>query len=175
MNGVLHMGGMVMNEPFVYNEKGFLLLEHLISIAIVSILSIILVYLMQVVSIYRTDQTSLTMHEVNTVAIRMQNEIRFADSLTGANNQLYAHFTTGNRVVNFTFQNNRLVRQVGGRGGEILIYNLFGMEVVLFDSRSARVSLVSFDGDIFQFYLSIIHIEVQRPEIEVVDEKYEEE
>jgi len=154
-----------MNEPFVYNEKGFLLLEHLISIVIMSVLSITFLYLMRVVSVYTVDQTALTMHEVNSLAIRLQNEIRLADSLTAADGRLFAHFTREENVVSFSAQNNRLVRQVDGRGGEIMVYNLSGMNVVLFDNRSARISLVSFDGDIFQFYLQALHMEVDHPEI----------
>ena len=179
-----------MNEPFVYdlevgdeksevrknlfltsrNEKGFLLLEHLISIVIMGVLSITFLSLMQVTSVYTANQTSLTMHEVNSLAIRLQNEIRFADSLTVADGRLFAHFIGEGNVVSFSAQNNRLVRQVEGRGGEILVYNLSGMDVVLFDDHSARVSLISFDGDVFQFYLSTLHMEVNH--IEISEEDY---
>ena len=148
-------------SPHIFkNEKGFLLLEHLISILIVGILSIAFLSLMQVVQVYTVDQTSLTMHEVNTLAIRMQNEIRNARSLTAADGQLFAHFNGDENVVSFSAQNNRLVRQVDGRGGEIMVYNLADMHVVLFDNQSARVSLISFDGDVFQFYLEVLSIEV---------------
>ena len=190
MSGVQHMyGGMAMKELFVYdlevrgqrsevrkklfsslwlsslisgNEKGFLLLEHLIAIVIMGVLSIAFFSLMQVVSLYAFDQTSLTMHEVNSLAIRLQNEIRFANSLTAADGQLFAHFTNEGNIVSFSAQNNRLVRQVGGRGGEIMVYNLAGMDIVLFDNQSARVSLRSFNGDVFQFYLHILSMEVDR-------------
>ena len=188
MNGVLHMfGGMVMFELFVYslevrggsikvrddlfqrlrapplifkNEKGFLLLEHLISILIVGILSIAFLSLMQVVRGFSVDQTSLTMHEVNTLAVRLQNEIGDACFLTAEEGQLFAHFSGDGYVVSFSAQNNRLVRQVDGRGGEIMVYNLADMNVVLFDDQSARVSLISFDGDVFQFFLEVLSLEV---------------
>jgi len=141
------------------NEKGFLLLEHLISIVVVGILSLAFLSLMQVVRVYTVDQTALTMHEVNTLAIRLQNEIRFAESLSAADGQLFAHFADG-RVVSFSARNDRLVRQVDGQGGEIMVYNLAGMDVVLFGSQSVRVSLRSFDGDVFQFYLQILQMNV---------------
>jgi len=141
------------------NEKGFLLLEHLISIIIVGILSIAFLSLMQVVRVYTVDQTALTMHEVNTLAIRLQNEIRLAESLSAADGQLLTHFTDG-RVVSFSAQNDRLVRQVDGLGGEIMVYNLADMDVILFDNQSVRVSLRSFDGEVFQFYLRILQSEV---------------
>ena len=143
-------------SPMNYkNERGFLLLEHLISILIVGILSVAFLSLMQVVRVYTVDQTALTMHEVNTLAIRLQNEVRFADSLKAADGQLFVHFNEAGNVVSFSAQNDRLVRQVDGRGGEIMVYNLAKMEVFLFDDQSARISLVSFDGNVFQFYLEI--------------------
>lgn len=164
-----------MRESFVYNEKGFLLLEHLISIVIMGVLSLAFLYLMQVVSAYTVDQTSLTMHEVNSLAIRLQNEIKFAEFLTVADGQLLAHFTREGDIVSFSAQNNRLVRQVNGRGGEILVYNLSGMDIDLFDDQSARLSLRSFDGDVFQFYLFVLSIDVDRVEIEEGDDQNVEE
>jgi len=177
MNGVQDMsGGMVMKERFVYelevgsgraevrgrfgDERGFLLLEHLIAIAIMSMLSIAFLALMQIVSVYTIDQTSLTMHEVNSLAMRLQSEIQHAERLTATDGRLLAHFTRDGEVVSFTAQNNRLVRQVNGQGGEIMVYHLSGMNVVLFDSQSARVSLMSLEGDVFQFYLQLLHVEV---------------
>ena len=158
-------GGMVVREPFVCNEKGFLLLEHLISMVIMGFLSIAFLSLMQVVSIYSVSQTSLTMHGANSLAIRLQNEIQFADSLKIADGQLLVHFPGERGVVSFFAQNNRLIRQVDGRGGEIMIYNVARMNVILVDNRSARVSLTSTDGDVYQFHLQVLHMEVNRPEI----------
>ena len=176
MNGVQYIHGvMAMKEGFAYNEKGFLLLEHLISIVIMGILSIVFLYLMQIVSVYTVDQTSLTMHEVNSLAIRLQNEIRFASSLTSTDTQLFANFTREGNVVSFSAQNNRLVRQVNGRGGEILLYNLFGMDIELFDNQSARISLVSAEGEVFQFYLRVLQIEFERVAIKEADNIDEEE
>jgi len=153
-----------MKEPFVYNEKGFLLLEHLIAIVIMSILSLTFLVLMQVVSSYRPDQTALSMHEVNTLSIRLQNEIRSADFLTVSGGELLAHFENDGNIVSFFVQNNRFMRQVNGRGGEILVYNIAGMNVLLFDENSARITLNSLEGDAFQFYLRVVTIEIYIPE-----------
>jgi len=160
-----------MREPFVFNERGFLLLEHLIAIAMMGILSFTFLVLMQVVSNYTTDQTVLTMHEVNTLAIRLQNEIRTADFLTVSGGQLAAHFENEGNIVRFLVQNNRLVRQVNGRGGEILVYNVAAIELLLFDEHSVRLSLRSLDGDVFQFYLEIVTVEIYFPEVEVEEEE----
>lgn len=154
-----------MKEPFVSNEKGFLLLEHLIAIVIMGILSLTFLALMQVVSNYKEEQTTLTMHEVNTIAIRLQNEIRSADFLTATQGQLSAHFESENNIVNFFVQNNRLMRQVNGRGGEILVYNISEMSTLLFNEHSVSISLKSLDDNLFQFYLQVVNIAINVPEI----------
>jgi len=163
-----------MREPFVFNEKGFLLLEHLIAIVIMGILSITFLALMQVVASHRADQTALTMHEVNTLAIRLQNEIRTANDLTASTNQLMAQFEDGN-TVSFQIQNNRLTRQVNGRGGEILIYNISELNVYLFNEHSVRITLKSLDGNRFQFYLQALTVEISFSEAEGEEEEKEEE
>lgn len=153
-----------MNERFAFNERGFLLLEHLIAIAIMSILSLAFFALMQMVSSYTVDQEAFTMHEANTLAVRMQNEIKTADFLSTANGQLLAHFDDG--TVSFAILNNRLTRQVNGRGGEILAYNVHAMDVTLFDQLSARITLRTADERWFQLYLSVLNIQLDFPEIE---------
>ncbi|MCL1989336.1 MAG: hypothetical protein FWG67_00440 [Defluviitaleaceae bacterium] len=158
-----------MREPFVYNEKGFLLLEHLISLVIIGMLSFAFLALMQVVSVYTVDQTALTMHEVNTLAVRLQNEIRSADFLTVSEGHLRAHFENDGNVVRFLAQHHRFMRQVNGRGGEILVYNISGADVFLFDHQSARLSLRSFDGDVFQFYLSTLSIGINEIHVLEID------
>lgn len=156
---------------FAYNEKGFLLIEHLIAIVIMSILVMVILGLMQVVSAYTTNQTALTMHEVNTVATRLQNEIRLANYLTSSGSGVVAHFESQNNEIGFHVQNNRLMRQVNGRGGEILVYNLSSMTVEVFNENSAAITLLSLEGEAFRFPIYTLHITI--PEIDEADEDEE--
>ena len=141
-------------------------MEHFLALVAMGILSLAFLSLMQVVSVYTVDQTSLAMHEVNSLAVRLHQEVRFADFLTASDGQLFAHFTRDGEVVSFSAQNERLVRQVNGRGGEILVYHLSGMDVVLFGSQSARISMRSLDGGVFRFYVRIFGIEADHVERE---------
>lgn len=161
MSGVrLMCGGMVVKKQFVYDEQGFLLIEHLLSIVIVGILSVILVSLMQITSIYRRDYNALTQHEVNTMGLILQDEINFATSLSTGNNQLLVYSAETGDTVSFSVRNNRMIRQVNGLGGEIVSYHIQRMEVQLFSDKSARIRLVSLEEDVFYIYVSILSLDV---------------
>lgn len=170
MNGVPVMfGGMIVNGRFAYDEQGFLLVEHLISVVIVGILSVVLLYLMQIISIYRHDYHVLTQHEVNTIGLRLQQEINFATTLSAGDNQLLVYFEETGDTVSFSARNNRMLRQVNGRGGEIVTYHLLQLEVHLFSDQAARLRLTSREGDVFEIYVSILNLDVSA--VRVTDEE----
>ena len=153
-------GGMVVKEKFVYNERGFLLIEHLISVVIVGMLSIVLLYLMQIISIYRRDYNALTQHEVNTIGLRLQNEINYASYLSAGYNQLLVYFAETGDTVSFSVRNNRMLRQVNGLGGEIVTYHVQSMEVVLLTDYAARLRLISAEAGVFDIYVSALSLDV---------------
>ena len=154
---------------FVYNEKGFLLLEHLIAVAILGIISVGILSVMQVVSSYAVDQTALTMHEVNTVAIRIKNEVRFADAFITSDGRLDVHFANSEDVVSFLILNDRLVRRVNDRGGEILVYNVARMEVYEISANTVRVVLTCLMGNEFAFSLSTLQLNIDFPDEEAIE------
>jgi hypothetical protein len=53
-----------------------------------------------------------------------------------------------------------MLRQVNGRGGEIVTYNLRSMEIQLFSDQAARLRLVSLEADVFYIYVSILSLDV---------------
>ena len=161
-----------MSMKFVFNQKGFLLLEHLIAIAITGIISIAFLSVMQVISGYTVDQNALTMHEVNTVAVRIQNEIRFADLLTVSTGRLELHFERSNEIISFFILNDRLVRRVNGRGGEVLIYSIASMDVVSFGAGAVRVELRCLSGDTFSFSVSKLQLDIDFA-MEEIEDDYE--
>ena len=167
MSGVqLMCGGINVRGRFAYDERGFLLVEHLISMVIVGILSIVLLYLMQIISIYRHDYNALTQHEVNTIALRLRNEINFATTLSVGNNELFVYFAETEETVSFSARNNRMLRQVNGVGGEIVTYNLQRMDVKLLSDQAARLRLVSIEGDVFYIYVSILSLDISSIRVE---------
>ena len=141
------------------DERGFLLVEHLISVVIVGIVSVVLLYLMQIISVYRSDYNILTQHEVNTIGLRLQQEIKFATSLSVRGNQLLVHFAEVGETVSFTARNNRLLRQMNRRGGEIVSYHVSQLEIQLFSDQAARLRLISHQGEVFDIYVSILNLE----------------
>lgn len=162
-----------MNAKYVYNQRGFLLLEHLISIAITGIISIAFLTIMQVIAGYTVNQNALTMQEVNTIAIRLQNEARFADALTVSAGRLDIHFNRTNQTVSFFVLNNNLVRRVDGLGGEILVYNVASLDVIAVDANQARLRLRCLAENEFAFYVSRLRLDIATFEEEFNDEELE--
>ena len=150
-----------MKEKFVYDERGFLLVEHLIAVVIVGILSVVLLSLMQVITAYRNDYRALTQHEVNTISLRLQNEINFATTLSADDHQLFVYFAKTGHTVSFSARNNRMLRQVNGVGGEIVTYHLRSLDVSLFSDQAARLRLTSLEGDVFEIDVSILSLDVE--------------
>ena len=147
-----------MRKQYVFDQKGFLLVEHLISVIIVAILSIVIVYLLQVFSMYHINLNSLSHQEVHTLATRLRNEVRKADFLSSGNNQLRLYFNDTERIVTFSARNGRMLRQVNGSGGEIATYNLYSMDVYLINDQAANLRLISLEGDIFYIYVTILRL-----------------
>ena len=141
-------------------EQGFLLLEHLITLAIMGIVSLAVMPLMQVMVGYTSNQNALTMHEANTMGLRIKNEVRLADAVTGSDGVLRAVFADRGEVVTFFIQNENLVRRVNGSGGEILVYNVKQMNVLDFGNDSVRIILISGDGLQFSFYVYRLQLEL---------------
>ena len=147
-----------MKESYVFNESGFLLLEHLVAIVILGILSISFLHLIKVVTMYDVDQNALTMHEVNTIAIRMQNEIRSANTLKAGEDYIIAYFGATDQEISFSIRNNNLVRQVDGRGGEVLGYNIRAISAHKVNDNGALVSLICNEMQKFQFYIFTLNL-----------------
>ena len=149
-------GGVSMKERFVCNERGFLLIEHLISLFVVGILGALIATLLQVMASYNVSPNYLTMHEVQTLATRIQNEARLASSLSAGDGELRLYFADSGDRVSFVARNNRMMRQVNGSGGEVATYNLRSMDVRLIDDGAARLRLVSMEQEVFNMYITLL-------------------
>lgn len=154
-----------MKKPFVYNEKGYLLLEHLLAMFVVGILVLTFVPLLTVITTYESDVNALTMHEVNTLAIRLQNEVRGGSHLKPRANGISVYFAPEGTTVSFFVQNNRLMRQVDGRGGEILHYHIRHLDASLATDTNATLALTSLTGEVFAFGLHIFDLTIPSPKM----------
>lgn len=146
-------------KRFACNERGFLLMEHLLGLVITSILATTAVLLMQTLRTYQVNPVHLSQHEVETLATRLQIEAAFADSLTARGNQIILE-VDGNQV-SYLWNNQRISRQVNGRGGEIALYNVAEFRVFPGNDRSIRAEITSFADITHELYLVNFHREVQ--------------
>jgi len=140
-----------LKKSFVYDERGFLLLEHLIAVVIMGIMMVVFLSLMEIVAGFTAQQGELTMHEVNTLAVRIQNEARHANQLTSSDHQLFLHFDHTDDVIGFVISNNRLLRQVNGRGGEIMSYHVTNLNVEQLTDTRAGLLVNGSNGEVFRF------------------------
>lgn len=141
-----------MSKPFAYNQKGFVLIEHLIALFIAVILTATATHILQVIASYQVETHVLSQHEVQTLATRIQNEARWATSLSAHGQELRLHFDDS--TVSFVMRNGRLLRQIDGLGGEVALYLAEDFRVVLLNNYSATLQFASISGEIFSVYIS---------------------
>ena len=144
-----------MKKKYVFNQNGFLLLEHLIALFITALLSLLLVLLLQVVKNYQINPNQITHQEVETLATRLQKESRRLDYFSINQQRLLFHLNDQS-IISYHIQNNRLIRQRDGRGGEIALYHCKNLTIELLNEHSVLLELTSTHGDIFTIYLSKI-------------------
>jgi len=138
-------------KKFACDERGFLLMEHLLGLIITSMLATTAVLLMQVLRTYQVNPTHLSQHEVETLTTRLQMEAAFADYLTARNNQIILEID-GNQI-SYLLNNGRISRQVNGRGGEIALYNVANFRVFPRNNRSIHAEITSHTGQTHALYL----------------------
>ena len=138
-------------KKFACNEKGFFLVEHLLAVVITSLLAAASVALIHTVRAYQVNPIHLTQHEVETLATRLQQEAAYATAIQTDPEQL--HLEIDGNLVSYVFQNNRISRQVNGRGGEIALYNVSGLHVAPGPNQSATLTITSMSGHAYEIYL----------------------
>ena len=139
-------------RKFVYNEKGFFLMEHLIGVIITGILAVSTTVLLHTLRTYQTQPLHLTQHEVETLATRLQQEAAFATFLPGPRHQF--NLQIGSSHISYVFQNNRISRLVNGRGGEIALYNVANFEVFPGNNQSSLLEITSYSGNSYTIFLT---------------------
>lgn len=142
-----------MKKRFVFNQSGFLLIEHLVAILLTSILATVAVVLLHVIKEYEVNPNQTSQHEIETLASRLQKEAKYADSIDVNQQTLLLRMNNG-QIVSYYVQNNRLTRQVNRAGGEIALYHCQSITIELLNNQSAKIQLISTFGEIFDIYLS---------------------
>lgn len=142
-----------MKKRFVFNQSGFLLIEHLIAILLTSLLTMVAVVLLHVIKSYEVNTNQISHHEIETLTSRLQKEAKYAKFIGTNQRGLLLRLNNGTNV-NYYVQNNRLTRQVNGAGGEIALYHCRSITVELINDQSARIEVISIFDDVFYIYIS---------------------
>jgi len=145
-----------MKKQYVYNQKGYLLIEHLMALFLTSILTAVIIALLQVLKSHHVEATQITQHEIETLTTRLNKEVRRASSISASQNRLILHFSDTTDKVSYHVQNNRLTRQINSLGGEIALYHCKKLTVELLNDHSVKLELISAFDDIFNIYLSTL-------------------
>lgn len=152
-----------MKKRFVYSsQRGFLLIEHLIALMITGILTTVTLSLLHVIKGYTIEPTRLSQHEVETFTSHLQKEAQRAHSISINQQKLMLHFSDAS-VTSYFIQNNRLMRQANGKGGEIALYNCTRLEIEFVHDQSAHLKLTSNQNDTYDVYLSLLSLPLQVP------------
>ncbi len=109
---------------FVISNKGFMLVEALVSVFIVSLICLLL---MSVMSTLATSVT-VSVDEYLTLDIRNQlnRDLAFANSTQVAGGKLIINKPT--EVISYEFKNNSLWRRVDGLGNERILSDIYQAE-----------------------------------------------
>ncbi len=132
---------------FVTSNKGFMLVEALVSVFIVSLICLLL---MSVMSTLATSVT-VSVDEYLTLDIRNQlnRDLAFTNSTQVADGKLIINKPT--EVISYEFKNNSLWRRVDGRGNERILSDIYQAEFL--DENNYLIFKVqkSVNSDIYKY------------------------
>lgn len=138
---------------FKLSNHGFLLVEHLIALSITSLLILLLTQLLPLINFYQTDLNQVTQQEISALRTQLQKEAKRAIHFSNTSSQFQIHLSNGT-VSTYYISNRRLMRQVGGKGGEVALYHCDKLTTTLHHDQSATLTLQSSSGHQYTIYLS---------------------
>lgn len=162
-----------MKKHFVYklNTKGFLLLEQLIALIVTSLLLITLLSLIQVTKLYASNTDAVLLNEMEALSTQLQIEAKSTLSFSSLDTKNLRMNKNNGDVVIYYISDNRLMRQVNGKGGEVALYHCSDLNVTLISDSAAEIQLQT-PAQTTSFYLSTFQLPM--PIIELaVDENLE--
>jgi type II secretory pathway pseudopilin PulG len=136
---------------FVFEERGFLLVEYLLVLFVAGLLAMSTVGLLSTSLRYQVDPQQISAQEIGGLATRMQKEARNAREISVADNRLILLMSDGSEV-SYLLNNQRLFRRYNN-GGEVAAYQVEGMEAEVFNQYSVLIHLISVFGERFPIYL----------------------
>lgn len=159
-----------MKKHFVckLNSKGFLLLEHLIALIITSLLLITLLSLIQVTKLYASNTDAVLLNELEALATQIQIEARLSLYFSSPNHQILNLHQSNGDTISYFISDERLMRQVNGKGGEIALYHCKTLNVKDHQANYATIHLKT-SSQSMTIYLNTFNLPL--PTIELLEDE----
>ncbi len=123
--------------------------------------------------LYQTDFNQTTYHEISTLRTQLQKEAQHATHFVASNSELQIHLENGT-IPTYYISNHRLMRQIGGKGGEVALYHCEKLTTIIHQDQSVTLTLEDSNGTSYTIYLSSYLLPLQIPEeITVLEEPLE--
>lgn len=144
---------LIKQSVFKLSNHGFLLVEHLIALSITALLVLLITQLLPLINFYQADLNQVTQQEISVLRTQLQKEAKRANHFSNTSSQFQIHLANGT-VPTYYISNHRLMRQVGGKGGEVALYHCDKLTTTLHHDQSVTLTLHSSNGNQYTIYLS---------------------
>lgn len=160
------------NSAYRLSSHGFLLVEHLFAIIVTSILMIVLLSFIHLMKAYVSNYDLISQNQIDALTTQLQIEAKIATRFATSNQKELDVYLYDGSLVTYRIQNQRLMRQVQGKGGEVALYHCQGLDVELLNDSAVYLNLQT-PGKNYRFYLTIISLPIPiilEVEEEAIDE-----
>ncbi|MBP3907354.1 MAG: hypothetical protein J6D33_00310, partial [Turicibacter sp.] len=121
--------------------------------SITALLVLLITQLLPLINFYQTDLNQVTQQEISVLRTQLQKEAKRANHFSNTSSQFQIHLPNGT-VPTYYISNHRLMRQVGGKGGEVALYHCNKLTTILHHDQSVTLTLHSSNGNQYTIYLS---------------------
>ena len=143
-----------------HNENGFLLLEHLLCLIIVSVVSLVLLQLLQTSILLTPSPNDYSQADIEAVASQLQEDANYKIRIYATNDSRLLLDALNQDTISYRVYRNQLIRQRNGVGHEILLYNCQSLRVVNTTDISATLEL-DINGEHHLLYLSTLYFPIK--------------
>lgn len=147
------------NSAYRFSSNGFLLVEHLFALIITSILMTVLLTFIHLTKAYVSNYDLISQNQIDALATQLQIEAKIATRFATSNQKELDVYLYDGSLVTYRIQNQRLMRQVQGKGGEVALYHCQGLEVELLSDSSVYLHLQT-PGKKYRLYLTILSLPI---------------
>lgn len=143
-----------MKKQCVYklNNQGYLLIEQLIALIITSLLITTLLSFIRVTKLYLSDTNKVLLNELEALHTQLQLEAKMALSFSSPNSSTLRIHKQNGEIISYFISDERLMRQVNGKGGEVALYHCESLTINAINSLYVSMDLNT-SGENITLYL----------------------